>query len=356
MGAVSAKLNSNNIVTQINSQRNISDENKKKLIEYYNKHGILNITLNTEKLKKVMNNYISNFSKIDQKFTDKNIQNYLMGISMMILMGSNTGFLLINESVDNKNVESFDNIEHFEEINNFELNENFSSIEMSNNQTSTPKRNETPKEIKVIIPKILLTSERKEFIDFIGVSLEDESFKTDKIMYGLINNLLDKISSETNVEVKIFNLINLVVRVTIINIVLTETKKLGPNIFSQDDENKFISMVIMDIMSILPSDRCLFNDDQNIFEFNPNVCNVKQNSCKECPKCEVPKLENFSNNQPKCPVCDETECDCSKCNKKENNISNIITITLIIVATLFIILYFTKKCPQISNLAKLNDE
>ena len=34
MGAVSAKLNSNNTVTQINSQRNISDENKKKLIEY----------------------------------------------------------------------------------------------------------------------------------------------------------------------------------------------------------------------------------------------------------------------------------------------------------------------------------
>ena len=258
MGGVSAKLNSDNVVTTINSQRVISDDTKNKLMEYYNKHGIINIALNTEKLKTVMNSYVKIFSNIDDKFLDKNLQNYSMGISVMILTGSNTGLLLMNESVDNKNVESFDNMELFEEIDELELYENFSSKVPYNDEG-------IPKEINVIIPKILLTSERKEFMDFISVAMEDENNKPNKMMYELINNVLEKISSENNVEVKIFNLINLVVRVSIVQNILSETKKLGPNVFTQDDEIKFISMIFMELMAILPSDRCLYKDDQNIF-------------------------------------------------------------------------------------------
>jgi len=219
---------------------------------------------------------------------------------------------------------------------------------MSSEEQSRPKE-VIPKEIKMIIPKILLTSERKEFLNFLIIILEVK----DRMMYEIVNSLLDKISLEPNSEVKIFNLINLVVRVSIIERILSETKKMGPNVFSQDNQNKFISMVLMDVLSILPSDKCLFNDDQNIFEFNPDVCKIKQ-SCKECTKCEAPKLESFS--ETTCPVCDETECDCSKCPDKDDKLSKLITIVLVVIALIFVLLYFTKKCPELKNLAKLNNE
>jgi hypothetical protein len=358
MGGIIAKLDSDNKVIGFRSEKNISDENKKILLDYYNKHGLLNITLNTEKLKKVMNNYISNFSMIDDKFLDRNFQNHMMGMNIGLLLGTNTGLMMLDSATEQpKNVQNFDNVEYFEEL-NYESYENFSSEEQSaspqmNNimpsgEQSRPK-DEIPKEIKVIIPKILLTSERKEFLDFLIIILEIK----DRMMLELVNSLLDRISSEPNIEVKIFNLINLVVRVSIIERILSETKKLGPNVFSQDNQNKFISMVLMDVLSILPSDKCLFNDDQNIFEFNPDVCKIKQ-SCKECPKCEAPKLESFTEST--CPVCDETDCDCSKCPNKEDQIGKLITIVLVVIALILVLLYFTKKCPELKNLAKLNNE
>ncbi len=358
MGGIIAKLDSDNKVLGFRSEKVISEENKKILIDYYNKHGLLNVTLNTDKIKKVMNNYISNLSMIDDKFLNRSFQYHFTATSIQLLIGTNSGlFMLDSATEEQKNVQNFDNVEYFEEL-NYASYENFSSDEqqalpqmnnvMPSEEQSRPK-DVIPKEVKMIIPKILLTSERKEFLDFLIIILKVK----DRMMYEIVNSLLDKISSEPNSEVKIFNLINLVVRVSIIERILSETKKMGPNVFSQDNQNKFISMVLMDVLSILPSDKCLFNDDQNIFEFNPDVCKIKQ-SCKECTKCEAPKLESFS--ETTCPVCDETDCDCSKCPDKEDKLGKLITIVLVVIALIFVLLYFTKKCPELKNLAKLNNE
>jgi len=384
MGGIIAKLDSDNKVLGFRSQKVISEENKKTLIDYYNKHGLLNVSLNTDKIKKVMNNYISNLSMIDDKFLNRSFQYHLTSTNINILIGTNTGLFMLDSATQEP---KFNLVEYFEEL-NYASYENFSSEEqqalpqmnnvmsseeqqalpqmnnvmsseeqqalpqmnnvMSSEEQSRPKE-VIPKEIKMIIPKILLTSERKEFLNFLIIILEVK----DRMMYEIVNSLLDKISLEPNSEVKIFNLINLVVRVSIIERILSETKKMGPNVFSQDNQNKFISMVLMDVLSILPSDKCLFNDDQNIFEFNPDVCKIKQ-SCKECTKCEAPKLESFS--ETTCPVCDETECDCSKCPDKDDKLSKLITIVLVVIALIFVLLYFTKKCPELKNLAKLNNE
>ena len=374
MGGIIAKLDSDNKVLGFRSEKVISEENKKILIDYYNKHGLLNVTLNTDKIKKVMNNYISNLSMIDDKFLNRSFQYHFTATSIQLLIGTNSGLMMLDSATEEqKNVQNFDNVEYFEEL-NYASYENFSSDEQqalpqmnnvmpSEEQQALPQMNtgmpseeqsrpkdEIPKEVKMIIPKILLTSERKEFLDFLIIILEVK----DRMMYEIVNSLLDKISSEPNSEVKIFNLINLVVRVSIIERILSETKKMGPTVFSQDNQNKFISMVLMDVLSILPSDKCLFNDDQNIFEFNPDVCKIKKNSCKECTKCEAPKLESFS--ETTCPVCDETDCDCSKCPNKEDQIGKLITIVLVVIALILVLLYFTKKCPELKNLAKLNNE
>jgi len=407
MGGIIAKINSDNNLTNIKSEIKISDKDKKKLIDYYNQHGLLNISLSTEKLKKVMNNYISNLSLLDNKFIDKSFKKYMEQINILILISSNSGLLMIDSSTNSStntpknknNVESFDNYECFEEV-NYGLNENFSSSENSEQeQPSSPEKSEPespsspeksepespsspeksepespsspeksepespsspeksepkspsnnddmPKEIKIIIPKILLTSDRKEFIDFISNIL-----KFDKMIYKLVNNLLERISKEPNNNVKIFNLINLVIRVSLIVGIFFHTKKLGPNVFSKDNENKFISMVLVDILSVLPSDKCIFDNDQNIIQFNPDVCKIKKNVCKECPKCDNPELELFTESE--CPVCDNTKCDCSKCPNEENNTNKIITIILATVAIILILLYFM-KCSKLKNLTRLN--
>jgi len=225
--------------------------------------------------------------------------------------------------------------------------------------------------VEIIIPKILFTSDRKEFMEFVSNNLVSNS-ESNKLL-NIIRYIFDKSLLSSNNEIKTANLISLVVRSSIINQIILEMNKLGPNSFSQEDKNNFLSKVFLDLFSIIPSDRCLFNDEENVVNFIPSVCKYKpsvQETCPVCEECKTPRSETPVSETPRsetpvsetprsetpvsetpesetpgCPKCQKKECDCLKCNKSKGPFT---TINLVIIAiiVLFIILYLTKKCPK----------
>ena len=214
--------------------------------------------------------------------------------------------------------------------------------------------------VEIIIPKILLTSDRKEFMDFVSNNLVSSS-ESHKLL-NIMRYIFDKNSLSSNNEIKTANLISLVARCSIINQIILEINKFGPTIFSQEDRNNFLSQVFLDLFSIIPSDRCLFNDEENVVNFTPSVCKYKPSVQETCPACEecktpvsvVPRSETPTSETPtsivprsesKCPKCEKKDCDCSKCNNSDNS-RKIINLVIIAIIVLFIILYFTKKCPK----------
>lgn len=117
------------------------------------------------------------------------------------------------------------------------------------------------------------------------------------------------------------------------------------------------------IISKLDSDRYI-NNNQNAFEFTPSV------DCPESFESNETNESNYSSYNKKihdyskcinqkinndCSKCNKQKikCDCSKYDKQETRLMNITTIILII-AIVFAILYFNKKCPNLRNLSKLN--
>jgi LPXTG-motif cell wall-anchored protein len=186
-------------------------------------------------------------------------------------------------------------------------------------------------EVEVIIPKIMLSKDRREFIDFLSNNFSSNSIN--KKIYDNLKDVLDKLVSESNSEIKIGNLITILMRIMIVTSIIDEVKKLGNNYFSEDDQAKFMNLVFLDLMTLIPNDRCVLNEN-NIIEFNPNICDIKKN--QEFPKTECPKSPD-----PKCP---QTES------------SNTLTIILGILLIIVFILYITKKgSKMIKNLSKLND-
>ncbi len=166
--------------------------------------------------------------------------------------------------------------------------------------------------MEVIIPKILLTSERIEFINFIS-RLFAEDPKT-KIVYSSFKQILEGVMTGSNSEIKIANLIGLSMRVAIMAGIASEAKKLGPNNFTEDDMINFTTQVVADFMTDFPSDKCSFySDKMNFIKFTPNICNVKKDnkSIQEaCPKCQECKESKCHCPEVKCPdvKCPEMKC------------------------------------------------
>ena len=278
MGGIVAKLNSSNHILSakfdsMDKKKKISNEELSKIIDYFNKYGVLKFKFNTINLDLVLNNYLKNLN--DFKLTIKN--NTLLGSSIGIMSISNFGLAMI---VDNKKVNS-------------------------------------KEELEFIIPKILLSREKEEFINYIS-----KIFSTDnnsKIIYNIMKYILEKITSESNPDVKIANLTNLIIRIMIINSILSEFKNLNSKNFSQDDQSNFILKVLFELLTIIPTDRCLFNEN-NVLDLDPNICNNIQTK------------------------------------SQESTYKNILIIILAILVIIFAVLFFGKKCKKLVRLSKLDDD
>jgi len=311
MGGIIAKIDSNNKVINIEvKNKSISNEEKIKLINYYNKYGTLKVKINYYNLDLLIKSYLNLLSKNNYKLEESLKNSLKMGTGISILMISNMGLaMLLDDPIKMNPVEGFENTVYFE---NFEeISEQFVNIKNSTIKTNKSNNKEIA---EIIIPKILLSNDKKEFVNFISKLFADDD--KSKIIFNGMNNILDKIVSEKNDDLKIANLISIVMRTIVISIIITETKKVGPNNFSKDDEIKFISHVFLELLTLLPTDRCIFNE-HNVFEFSPNVCNIKK--AEKCPKAE----------------------ECKKADA--SRMKDILIIVLLIITVLFIYLYFNKK-------------
>lgn len=371
---MAAKLDSNDKVLSIKSSdtKKLSQDEVDKIINYYNKKGVLKIRIDMKKMELFIETNLKILSKSNSKLESSIKQMIQMGTVIGLSMASNYGFIMVNDEDKKKSIDGFDNIEHFEELN---YSETFANTDVVTNTAvvsqAKPSIGQAVSQAKeeqsmiVIIPKILLTSDRREFIDYISkiFSTNQES----KILYEILKDVLDKVIAGSNPEVKIANLIGVIMRYVIVFAIVSEAQKLGANVFSQDDMIKFVSRIFLDFVNNIPSDRCLFNDNSDFFEFSPNVCNIKPIKQESCQKCEIPESNNFKLKDPeyvsqnsktlelKCPECKKTDCICPECKTEDTKSKNFIIVVLAIIIVIVALLYFTKECPKdLKNLAKLN--
>ena len=327
MGSIIAKLDSNNKVLSIKSDgKKLLKDDIDKIKNFYNKHGVIKVRIDMNQMDLFIQNYMKKISKTSVKLEAAIKQNMRMSIGLGLMLISNNGFVMMVNNENIKSIDGFNDIEGFDDIEDFALvnkseeeSTSKSDVVFSANDfeiqsiKSKPEiKSETKSEIKsetkqtnidkvpfvdVIIPKVLLSSERSNFIDFISKLFAEDT--TTKIVYTSFKKILEGIMVGSNHEIKIANLIGLSMRVAIMAGIAFEAKKLGPNNFTQTDMINFTSQVIADFMADFPNDKCSFyNNKLNFIKFTPNICNVKNiNNVKQeaCPKCSD---------------CKETICNC----------------------------------------------
>ena len=347
MGSIIAKLDSKNKILSIKSNgKKLSNDDIEKIKNYYNNDGVIKVHIDMDQMDLFIQDYMKKLSKTSVNLEAAVKQNMRLSMGLGLLLISNNGFIMSVHNENTKPVEAFDTIETFAEVN-----ENKSTVNKDRSEESLdifvkkipttqefdissykkpvtaskikPENKEQPHSkseseqisndnsiskvpfVDVIIPKILLStnkSKRIEFIDFI-TKLFAEDTKT-KIIYSSFKQILESIVDGSNPEIKVANLIGLTMRVAIMTGIAYEAKKLGPNNFTEDDMINFTTQVIADFMTDIPADKCTFyNNKLNFIKFTPNICNGKSDKSIKQEVCA------------KCPECKETKCNCpeAKC-------------------------------------------
>jgi hypothetical protein len=414
MGATVAKLDTNDKVIDIISQSgNVTQDNKKKLIDLYNKHGVIKIKIDADKLNKFIVEYTAKLLKSNKNLENNLKQNLGSSIGSGSLMLSMFGFVMMLdnsvESFGNINVRGYNHYEHFGNIdeeqeqkqnvvneelldyinegkklfeeglnqesktseNNFmysnqesKTNENnlmYSNQESktgdydsktSENDSKTNSSIDKPitkdvnlsdmlKTMTLVVPKAYLTTDRVELLNLVKITFlsgsQNDSARTNT-MIEQINILLESISKGNNTEIKIANLIGLMIRCAIIFTLVQSFNKLGENVINTNDQMQMITSVLSELLSELPSDKCSFyNNSMDFIKFTPDLCQIKS------------ELKNIS----------ETNKSSNSQNKLTNYLSEhptgITIFFIIFVLIVAIIIYMIVKSnnSNLSNLAKL---
>ena len=424
MSATLAKLDSNDKIIQIIPQgKSISQDKLDKIKEIYNKYGIIKVRVDTEKMDKFVLDYVSKLLKGNKKL-ENNLKQYLKGsIGMGSMMLSMYGLLLISEvGKIEKFIEGYDNIEHFTQVENptselelinaqiaeakkkiaeQELNKPIINSEESkviNLNNSDQDQNFSPdlKSIDIIIPKVFLTTDRIKYFEILFTTFGDKN-NIDSNMGFVIKQLdtvLEGLNKGSNPEIKIANIIGLMIKVSLITVIVDSFNALGENILNKEDQIQYMAAVISDLLVDFPSDTCTFyNNKLDFIKFSPNICDVKrviqEQKCPEqicpicpvqkCPVCPVqicpeqkcplqicPEQKCPEQKCPTCPACPEQKCPeqkcpvCNACPEQTQDSSNtwkIISIILIlcVIGFLIYILWSNTNEPNLNNLAKLSN-
>jgi len=203
MGGIVAKLDSKNKnkIISIKSENNqLSKEQTQKIIDYYNKYGLYRVRVNIKNIDKLINNYLKVISNTDNKLATSLEHNIKFATTIGIMLISNTGFSMLLD-LNPKQIEGFENIERFKNKTSkrSKKRKNKTSKKRINNNinkkiiTSTQIiKTESKKKLKtfqsnnfdnfeIIIPKILLSNDRREFIDFILKNIQNSSIKRKRL-------------------------------------------------------------------------------------------------------------------------------------------------------------------------------
>jgi RNA-binding protein YhbY len=135
------------------------------------------------------------------------------------------------------------------------------------------------KRIVILIPKIYLTENRNEFIDFV---VKNISPMKEKVVVDTIKRLMDALNKGGNTEIKIANMIGLTFRLSLAGAIMMSLKQSKK--YTQENIMKILTGIISEFLENFPSDRCVFYDkSMNFLKFYPKVCDKKMKH--KCPTC-----------------------------------------------------------------------
>jgi hypothetical protein len=406
MNAILAKLDSNDKIIQIIPQgKSISQDKLDKIKEIYNKYGIIKVRVDTQKMDKFVLDYVSKLLKGNKKLENNLKQHLKSSIGMGSMMLSMYGLILISE-VGNieKFIEGYDNIEHFTQVENptselelinaqiaeakkklaeQELNIkpiiNSEESKVINLNNSDQDQNFSPdlKSIDIIIPKVFLTADRIKYFEILFTTFGDKNNIDSNMSFVIkqLDTVLEGLNKGSNPEIKIANIIGLMIKVSLITVIVDTFNALGENILNKEDQIQYMSTVISDLLVDFPSDTCTFyNNKLDFIKFSPNICDVKriiqEQKCPEqiCPICPVQKCPVCpvqicpEQKCPVCPACPEQKCPVcpeQKCPVQTQDSSNtwkIISIILILlVVGCFIYILWSNINTSNLNESKLNN-
>jgi len=185
--------------------------------------------------------------------------------------------------------------------------------------TKLDKINGKDPSINILFPKVLISNNKNDFLDFIFNDINKYPPKARKLVDTILNGVNKKSSKG---DVRLANLINLTFNSGLI---------LGlSNFFTPFDPKNIpllIAELIAETISSFPDDNCYFSNE-SIISFDPNVCNIPKTPEKieaqkavACPEAKA------------CPVAKEKECPEAK--EKECPKSNILLISCIILHNVY---------------------
>ena len=152
-----------------------------------------------------------------------------------------------------------------------------------NNSTNNTNNNK----LSIVIPKVYLSNDANIFINMLNSSFMRGQFQPNIIT--LIVAALNGINKGSNPQIKLANMIGLIIRVTIIILfyIQISTNSL-PNINNykptQEAMTNAFAQLITDTFTDFPSDSCIFyNDSLNFIKFTPNICMKPPITQAPCP-------------------------------------------------------------------------
>ena len=294
MGNIIVTLDASNKVSTIQQQNlNFTDAQLNSYKNFLNTYGVIKVSINYDSLKQYIIDYIN--TNIDSltfsiNSNDKNriITQINESIFFAIQFISKFGYAAFNKI----NSDSFiptETTPNAENKNLFQtMPSNISNIDM-------------------IIPKVIFTSSKSEFINFLTNNFNinnPERQKTNEQDAGMfiliINKILDSLNQTTDIEIKITNIIGILIKSYIMYIVNNYTKP-------PDKKNAipiYINIVI-DILQTIPNDSCLFKQNKlNFIQIETNICNnpIVSTTPPSCPTLGVPLVCPTLGIQPVCPT------------------------------------------------------
>jgi hypothetical protein len=291
------------------------------------------------------------------------------------------------------------NIQYVDEENSTQYVGKENNIQYVGKENSTPVKNDVMKKkgpdfksMELIVPKIYLTSDRLKFMELIFTTFDESMEKLDpKKMFIIkqLDTILESLSKGSNPEIKIANIVGLMIRAALIVAVVQNFSKLGDNVISQDEQMQYMAIVISELLAEFPSDTCTFyNDKLDFIKFTPNVCDVKrtdksEHKCPQCPECSkvecpdikcppviIPEIKTqevkcppvvipeIKTQEVKCPPVVIPEMKCPNINLEPSSTWKYLSIVLVLVLIGFVIfMSFSNKNSnnsRLGNLAKLS--
>ena len=267
MGNIVVSLDSTNKISTITQNKlNFTQAQLDSYKNYLNTYGVIKVTINYNLLFKYIENYINtnvNALTFTMNIIDKNriINKINEIIFMAIQMLSISGYIVFN----NINSDSFNPL-------------------LSPTITSPPLIQSMPSNISnidIIIPKVLFTSSKSDFINFLVNNFnnnrpERQSFpeKEMQLFIILINKILDSLNQTTDIEIKITNIIGILIKSFITFIIATEPIPTGRG---QDSKGTMIFMytnIAIDVLQSIPADSCMFTQTKlDFMQVGSNICN-----------------------------------------------------------------------------------